>query len=260
MKYKGKYSLVENFRGLGMRLLQEMQLGPDEIQRLGMDLYRSAGSREDAGKAGEAFVQAHLGGQNLNELSPNFPFADIKHGDVYYSVKASSSPGATGISSAGQKLNPDDFCKEAEKHGIIPQDATEFSFRWGVYSIQINSAADRMSGSVGADTLTVLKFGPITIDMQKEADGTWTAMRAGKRTKSMRGNLGGSWEPGAKEITGIERLEQEMGVTAEVVGEGGFDGPADEEGNRSAAGIGKDARTFSSGKRPKSQEAGMKFR
>lgn len=259
MKYKGKYSLVENFQGRGLRLLQEMQLGPDEIQKLGMDLYNASGSKEDSGKAGEAFVQAHLGGQNLNDLNPSFPFADIKHGDVYYSVKASSTPGATGISSAGQKLNPDDFCVEAEKHGIIPQGATKFSFRWGVFSIQINSESDRMSGSVGADSLTVLKFGPINIEMEK-VDGVWTAMRAGKRTKSMRGNLGGSWDPGAKEITGIPRLEQEMGVTAQVVGEGGFDGPPDEEGNRSAAGIGKDARQFQSGRRPKSQEAGMKFR
>ena len=87
MKYRGKYSLKENlFRGRGMGLLTEMQMGPEVIQPLAKALYDARGDQAKSGAAGEAFIVRHLNGRNLNSLEPNFPFADVEANGVFYSV------------------------------------------------------------------------------------------------------------------------------------------------------------------------------
>ena len=238
MKYKGKYSLVENLhKGRGMRLLNEMQIKPEEAKVLAQGILgarhitRQGNQRNRAtGNAGELFIQQHLGGKNLNNVKPNFPFADIYTGNlgdlakseegtvqglVFYSVKAASQVGSLDIKI---DLNPNDFCADMEKFGHIRPDQDDVFIRWGVYFLSVQGV------SAGADAVMIRKFGPVTVHMKREGDD-WIPVYVGKRpgrTLDQSGDVSSEGVPlwsGNPQVRGIRNLEAAMGITHEIVAE-----------------------------------------
>ena len=179
MKYKGKYSLVENLLK-NRPLLVEANIPPDQA-RLYVQGLRVASGQEsavqgspltdgsmDAGQIGEALIEKWLGGaENLNQYTNSFEFADLAVGNMsalgssedaaqdgltFYSVKTMTQPGNFD---AKQKLNPDGFCKDIERFGLgIRQDQNEVHFNWGVYVVALDETAER---------LLITKYGPINI-------------------------------------------------------------------------------------------------
>ena len=178
----GKYSLTENLlAGDGQGLITEMQLSPADIQSLADDLLAVPGSgkspsdkRADAGNAGEAFIEKHLGGTNTDSIQVNFPMADIYVGDlgslaksggdggtgglVFYSVKASSQ---TGVFATHQELNANVMANVLDSKGHFGADQRECKIRFGVYVLSIDH---------DNDSVQVMKSDLHTILLKKEGD------------------------------------------------------------------------------------------
>lgn len=237
MKYKGKYSLVENFRGRGMRLLNEMQIKPAEAKQLAQSLLSArniprAGNQRNiaTGNAGELFIERNIGGKNLNSIKANFPFADVYQGNladlgkssegtadglIFYSVKGASQVGSLDIKI---DLNPDDFCKEMAKLGHIGPEQEEVHIRWGVYMLSVQGV------SAGADAVMIRKFGPVTVQMKKMGE-EWVPVYVGKRpgrTKDQSGDVSDEGVPlwsGSPQVRGVQKLEAAMGITHQIVAE-----------------------------------------
>ena len=262
MKYRGKYSLVENLLKT-TTLLTETNIAPDRA-RLYVQGLRIAGNLDapipgdpltdgsmDQGAIGEALVMEWLGnGENLNQYTASFEFADIAVGDTsllgssedaaqpgltFYSVKAMTQAGEFD---AKQKLNPDGFCKDVEKYGLgIRPDQQEVCFNWGVYVVGLDEEAERV---------LITKFGPIDITCVRLGDNVvrgeltgrpgrpnrqpspakesgWICVSASKRPGKSRdnvdagklGDMEADWN-GNRQIRTATDLASVMGITPEL--------------------------------------------